>query len=143
MELISDPFNGPFEGEDYCIDDSGVIQISDNNVKTAALIMRKANQSGLFKENLVKIGHTGDNILLGFDTLIDAESVFKVNIGYKRDTVAEIKQDQSGKFCIYLDKKRSAKLFDKLANAKTFIKRLDKDLQSVGNTVATYEESDD
>ena len=143
LEIISDPFLGPFEGEDFCVDEQGFIQVYDSNPKMAALIMRKANTSGLFPVNLVKVAQKGDSIILGFDTLIATSPVFKSQIGYQKGVLAEVKVDANGKFCVYLDNKRSARLYAKLASAKTFIKRLDKDLQSVGETVATYEESDD
>ena len=141
LDIISDPITGPFEGEDFCIDEQGYIQVEEN--KTAALITRKVNASGLFPVNLVKIAHKGDTIILGFDTASSTAPVFTNQIGYQRTVLAEVKVGADGKFCIYLDKKRSARTFAKLASAKTFIKRLDKDLQSVGKTVASYEESDD
>jgi len=143
LDIISDPFTGPFEGEDFCIDEQGYIQVYDNNPKIAAMIMRKANTSGLFPVNLVKVAHKGDSIILGFDNLSTTEPVFANQIGYQKSVLAEVKVGDDGKFCIYLDKRRSSRTFAKLAGAKTFIKRLDKDLQSVGETVATYEESDD
>lgn len=143
FEIISDPILGPFEGEDFCIDEQGYIQIYDANPKVAAMIMRKANSSGLFAQNLVKIAHKGDSIILGFDNLSVAEPVFANQIGYQKSVLAEVKVSSDGKFCIYLDKKRSSRIFNKLVSAKSFIKKLDKDLQSTGETIATYEESDD
>jgi hypothetical protein len=143
IDLITDPISGPFEGEDFCVDEQGYIQVYNNDPKIAAMIMRKANISGVFPVNLVKIAHKGDSIVLGFDTVAGTEPVFSNQIGYQKDVLAEVKVAADGKFCIYLDKKRSAKVFAKLASAKTFIKRLDRDLQSVGETVASYEESDD
>ena len=44
-DMIADPFDGPFEGEDFWVDSDGVIQVSDNNVRLAGIIMRKVNQS--------------------------------------------------------------------------------------------------
>lgn len=143
LNIISDPFDGPFEGEDFCVDEQGYIQVYDHNPKVAAMIMRKANTSGLFPVNLVKIAQKGDSIILGFDTVSGSDPVFVNQIGYQKGVLAEVKVSDDGKFCVYLDKRRSARTFAKLASAKTFIKRLDKDLQSVGETVATYEESDD
>lgn len=143
LAIISDPITGPFEGEDFCVDEQGYIQVYDSNPKVAAMIMRKANTSGLFPVNLVKVAHKGDAIILGFDNLSTAEPVFTNQIGYQKSVLAEVKVSEDGKFCIYLDKRRSARTFTKLASAKTFVKRLDKDLQTVGETVATYEESDD
>lgn len=143
LDIISDPITGPFEGEDFCVDEQGYIQVYDSDPKTAALIMRKANTSGLFPVNLVKVAHKGDAIILGFDTVSGTEPVFVNQIGYQKGVLAEVRIGDDGKFCVYLDKRRSARTFAKLASAKTFIKRLDKDLQSVGETVATYEESDD
>ena len=85
LDIISDPITGPFEGEDYWIDDSGVIQVAENNVRLAAIIMRKANLSGKFDKKLVKIGAQGDSILLGFDSLTDTAPVYSAKIGYKGD----------------------------------------------------------
>lgn len=141
LAVISDPYDNREEGVDFWIDEQGYIQTQD--VRTAALLMRKANTSGEFDQNLVKVGQKGDSIILGFDTVADTDPLYSDQIGYQKTVLAEVKAGEDGKFCIYLDKKRSARNFAKLASAKTFIKRLDKDLQTVGNTVATYEESDD
>ena len=129
-EIIGDPIEGPFEGEDYWIDDDGTIQIAENNAILAGTILRKTNNSGRFTTKLVKIGQRGDSILLGFDTLLDAAPVYKTNIGYMRDTLAEIKKDDAGKFCLYLNKKRATRMFSKLTAAKSFLKKLDKELQN-------------
>lgn len=128
-EIITDPFDGPFEGEDYWIDDDGTIQVAENNVVLAATIMRKANNSGKFTNKLVKIGQRGDSILLGFDTLFSAEPVYTCKIGYLNDTLAEVKKTQDNKFCLYLNKKRGTRIFKKLSSAKLFLKKLDKELQ--------------
>lgn len=141
LTVISDPYDGREEGIDFWIDEQGYIQTQD--VRTAALLMRKANTSGQFDQNLVKVGQKGDSLILGFDTVLGTKPVFANQIGYQKGVLAEVKVGDDGKFCIYLDKKRSARTFAKLASAKTFIKRLDQDLQTVGETVATYEESDD
>lgn len=143
VELISDPFEGPYEGEDFTVDSNGIIQVSDNNVRVAALLMRKANSSGQFTQNLVKVGHRGDSILLGFDTLADQEPVFTAQIGFKKDTIAEVKTEKTGKFCVYFNKKRSIKQFNTLTQAKSFIKKTDKAIQSVGNMVNTADDYDD
>lgn len=143
LDIVSDPIDGPFEGEDFCVDEQGYIQVYDNDPKVAALIMRKANNSGLFPVNLVKVAHKGDTIILGFDNVSSTAPVFANQIGYQKGVLAEVKVGEDGKFCIYLDKRRSARVFAKLASAKTFIKRLDRDLQSTGETIATYEESED
>ena len=129
-EIIGDPINGPYEGEDYWIDEDGTIQVADNNIVLAATILRKTNNSAMFDVKLVKLGQQGDSIILGFDTLGDAEPVYSVNIGHKRDTIAEVKKDLAGKFCLYLNKKRATRLFNKLSSAKTFLKKLDKDLRN-------------
>ena len=140
VEVISDPYNGREEGVDFWVDENGYIQVP--SIRTAALLMREANTSGQFSQNLVKIGQKGDSILLAFDTLLDVAPVFTAKIGLNKDIVAEVKRDDNDKFCVYLDHKRSARMFNKLASAKRFIKSLDKDLQSVG-TVSTYDDVDD
>jgi hypothetical protein len=131
-DIIADPFNGPFEGEDYWIDDTGVIQVAENNVRLAAIIMRKANLSGKFDKKLVKIGAQGDSILLGFDSLTDALPIYSAKIGFKGDMFAEVKKDESGKFCLYINGKRGNKMFAKLSAVKSAIKKLDKEMQSAG-----------
>ena len=129
-EIINDPILGPYEGEDYWIDLDGTIQIAENNAILAGTILRKANNSGQFDTKLVKIGHRGDSIILGFDTLLDADPVYVANIGYMRDTHAEVKKDLAGKFCLYINKKRATRMFTKLSAAKSFLKKLDKELQN-------------
>ena len=119
--IIADPFNGPFEGEDYWIDDNGVIQVAENNVRLAAIIMRKTNLSGEFDKKLVKIGAQGDSILLGFDSLTDALPVYSAKIGFKGDMFAEVKKDESGKFCLYINGKRGNKMYAKLSAVKSVL----------------------
>jgi hypothetical protein len=138
-EIISDPILGPFEGEDYWIDADGTIQIAGNNAMLAGTVLRKTNNSGQFDAKLVKIGQRGDSIILGFDTLIGTESVYTANIGYMRDTLVEVKKDEAGKFCLYVNKKRATRMFAKLAAAKSFLKKLDHELK----TQATEPESID
>ena len=130
-DIISDPFNGPFEGEDFWVDGNGTIQVAENNVKLAATIMRKANLSGKFPQRLVKIGAHGDSILLGFDTLSDADPVYTAKIGFKGDMLAEVRADTSGKFCFYINGKRGARMFSKLSAVKSALKKLDREMQSV------------
>ena len=144
LDLISDPILGPFEGEDFCIDSDGIIQVSDNNVRMAALIMRKANTSGKFTEHLVKVGHRGDTILLGFDSLFSTDNVYTNQIGFKNDTLAEVKKDpDQDHYYVYLNGKRSIKQFKSLGKAKGFIKKLDRDLQTVGNLIIADDDIDD
>lgn len=140
LDVITDPYNGREEGVDFWVDEEGLIQVQD--VRTAALIMRKANNSGCFTENLVKVGQKGDSILLGFDTLLTVPPVHTSKIGPHKEILAEIKTDGK-KFSVYLNGKRSARMFGKLASAKTFIKRLDKELQLTGSTVTQYDEIED
>lgn len=138
VDYVSDPYNGPEEGIDFWVDEHGFIQVQDP--RTAALIMRKANFSQLFDDKLVKVGQRGDSIILGFDTLLSAEPVYTARIGYKGDTLVEVKQDQQGMFCLYVNKKRATRMFKKLTSTKTFIKRLDKELQDAPVEPETYDE---
>ena len=140
LDVISDPYNGREEGVDFWVDEEGYIQVQD--IRTAALLMREANTSGLFDQSLVKVGQKGDSILLGFDILSDIPPVYTAKIGYLKAVTAEVKTDGKN-FSVYLDGKRLTRAFNKLASTKTYIKRLDKELQTVGYTVANYEESDD
>jgi hypothetical protein len=131
INLVSDPFVGPFEGEDFFVDDHGMIQVTENNVKTAALIMRKVNTSGIFPKKLVKIGRSGDSILLGFDTLSDAESVYSDNVGPNNETNIQVKKDTDGKFVIYVNQRRSARPLKSMTAVKKFIRTLDQELRQV------------
>ena len=140
LEVISDPYNGREEGVDFWVDEDSYIQVP--SIRTAALLMREANTSGVFTQNLVKVGQKGDAILLGFDTLLDADAVYKTKIGLKQDILAEVKRDENDKFCVYLNKKRSARMFNKLTSAKRFVKSLDKDLQDAAK-VSSYDDFDD
>jgi hypothetical protein len=56
--------------------------------------------------------------------------VYVTDIGYMRDTHAEVKKDTAGKFCLYINKKRATRMFSKLTAAKTYLKKLDKELQN-------------
>jgi len=127
VDLINDPYNGPEEGVDFWVDEQGFIQVNDT--RTAGLILRKTNTSGMFANQLVKIGQSGDSVLLGFDELLNIEPVYAARIGYKHDTQVEVKSDTVDKFFIYVNKKRLARTFKKLAQAKRYIKQLDKELQ--------------
>lgn len=140
VDIIADPILGPYEGEDFWVDDDGTIQIAENNIVLAATIMRKANNSGEFTSRLVKVGHRGDSILLGFDTLVDAEPLYKATIGYQKSISAEVKKDSNGKFCLYLNKKRCSRLFSKMASVKTYLKNLDKELQSQPSETADIDD---
>lgn len=128
--LIADPIEGPFEGEDYWIEEDGTIQVNNNDARLAANILRTVNNSGLLETKLVKLGQRGDSILLGFDTLNDAEANYTTNIGYNNETLAEVKKDNAGKFCVYLDKKRATRMFSKMAGAKAYLKTLDADMRN-------------
>lgn len=139
-QIIADPFEGPYEGEDYWIDDSGVIQVPENNVRLAAIIMRKTNLSGEFDKKLVKIGVMGDSILLGFDTLAEVAPVHTAKIGFKGDILAEVKQDENGKFILYINGKRSPKMFSKLSAVKSTLRKLDKEMKSAGEEPADLDD---
>lgn len=132
VDLVNDPINGPFEGEDFSVDDDGNIQVSDNNVHLAATIMRKANNSGLFETRVVKLGQKGDSILIGFDTLGEATAVYTVKIGWQGSVLAEVKKDMNGKCCVYFNNKRVTRMFNKLTTAKNFIKEQNKELLALG-----------
>ena len=140
-DLINDPYEGPEEGVDFWVDERGYIQV--DNTYTAGIILRRANTSGQFNQTLVRLGQRGDSMLLGFDTLVDADAIYSTKIGLNCDILAEIKEDLGGKFCVYLDHKRSARMFNKLAGAKKFVKSLDKDLKTVSEPVSTYDDLDD
>jgi hypothetical protein len=93
--------------------------------------MRKVNTSGIFAKKLVKIGRSGDSILLGFDTLSDAESIYSDDIGPDNATRIQVKKDTAGKFVIYVDDRRSARPLKSMTAVKKFIRTLDQELRQV------------
>lgn len=143
LDLIQDPFNGPYEGEDFHIEDDGTIHVVENNIRMAAMIMRRINTSDLFSSPLVKVGLRGGAIILDFDSVFHTEPVFVNRIGPGRATLAEVKESAEGKFFVYLDKKRCVKEFKRLSQAKTYITRTDKTLQRELAAVNTDDWSDD
>lgn len=130
IELVDNPITGPFYGEDFCIDHQGYIQVNDP--KTAGLIIRTVNQSGVFSNKIVKIGTSGDAILLGFDTLQDAEPIFETTVGPEK-TLVQVKKTTEDKLCVYLGGRRSAKLYNTLSTIKKYIKKLDQELHQVND----------
>jgi hypothetical protein len=129
LDVISDPYNGPEEGVDFWIDECGYVQVPYDTPLVAGKILKLANSSGLFDKKLVKLGVKGDSILLGFDELIDVPAVFTAKIGFKDDNLAEIKQDTK-KFYVYFNGKRSNRTFTTLGKARAFVRKLDKELKA-------------
>jgi hypothetical protein len=56
--------------------------------------------------------------------------VYTTNIGFKHDTLAEVKKDNADKFCLYINNKRVTRMFAKLSAAKAYLKKLDQELQN-------------
>lgn len=137
--LIEDPFDGPFEGEDFIITPQGDVEVTNADARLAAIIMRKVNTSGAFAQRLVKTGQRGDVIILGFDTLIDAAPVYTTKIGVDRKIIAEVKKTPEGKYCVYLNKERQARTFNKQVSAKTYLKTLNAQLLSVREQMTVEE----
>lgn len=131
VELISDPYDGPFEGEDFIIDEQGFIEISGNKTKLAALIMRKINLSKMHELPLVVIATRGDCIILGFDQLNHAHIVFSDKVGPNKDVLVNVKSSDDTIFYVYLNERRSSRVFKNLSAAKKFIRAFDKELQQV------------
>lgn len=144
IRVIQDPFNGPFDGEDFWVEDDGIIQVPDNNVKMSSNIVRKVNQSNKFKQKLVNLGKKGDCIQLGFDELADQTPIFETNIGYKNSSKIAVRHDANEQCYVYVDGKRSNKVFKRLTQAKAYINRLDKVLkQSSDSLTKGYDDVSD
>lgn len=140
-KLISNPYEAPYEGEDYFIDDATeTIEVIDT--KVSGTICHRINNSGKFDRRLVKLNYSGDMITLGFDTLEDVDAIYETRIGYRDDTLAEIKESAEGEFCIYLNSKRSPKKFKSIKSAKMYLNKLSKVLKDQ-NTVNEYEYSEE
>jgi len=138
IKIVEDPFNGPFEGEDFNITDDGFIEVPEYNHRLAGMICRKVNTSNKFDQKLVKFGQKGDAIILGFDDLENVKPEYTVRIGYKNDVLAEIKIDNKGLYRIYISGRRQNKLFNKLSVAKAHLTRLDKGLKQSAE-VSSYD----
>lgn len=142
IDLISDPIAGPYEGEDFFIYTDTNLEIGTHDVKTAAMIMRKVNSSGYFPSNLVKTQQSGGCIVLGFDETANTPAVFTEKIGFQKSTLAEIKKDSAGKFCIYINNKRIVRMYSSLYKAKIYVRKLNKELLSLADT-ESFEEYED
>jgi len=142
IAFISSTVDGPVEGSDYYIDDDGLINVDIENVGVAGSIIRQVNQSKLYSEKMVRITVSGDTIILGFDTIRAMPSVYTLTIGKNKDTLAEVKEDGTGKFCFYLNDRRNTRTFRKLATAKRFIKDMDKELKKPPIDIEETQEDD-
>ena len=136
VNLLDSPYEGPYEGEDFIVNDDGYIQVFDNNIRLCGLIVHKVNKSSISDKTMVKLYTAGDAITLGFDETRAVESIFSKNIGFHGDVQAEIKVDTEGKFIVYINNKRKVKMYTTLAQAKVAINKLDKEL------LRTVEESE-
>ena len=45
VNLLDSPYEGPYEGEDFIVNDDGYIQVFDNNIRLCGLIVHKVNKS--------------------------------------------------------------------------------------------------
>lgn len=130
-KIISpDPFNYPYEGEDYTIEENGTISVADNNVKLAGMICFKVNNSGKFDYKLTRFGTLGGVIILGFDELADKEPVFADQLGKKKNIPVEIRE-LDDVYYIYINGQRNTKPFLKLSTAKAYGTRMAKHLDSL------------
>jgi len=140
--MIEDPFEGPFEGEDFLIDEEGIIHVTNNNQKLAGIISRKVNQSNKFDMKMVRLGTSGDTIVLGFDPLTDAIPVHTDRIGFKKDVLVDVRQSSPTEFYLYVGKRRKNKVYSTLNRAKTAIKLLDKSLQKMAEQPSYDDDAD-
>ena len=108
--------------------EDGHVYVHDNNIRAAGMITHKLNNSKLFDTQLVKLGKRGDAIILGFDTMADAESVYADEIGPDCSTDVEIKRDANNRCLLYVDGHRYTRTFPSLAAAKRYIDQLDQQL---------------
>ena len=109
--------------------DDNVVLVHDNNVRAAGMITNKLNNSKLFDTQLVKLGKRGDTIMLGFDTMADAESIHADAIG-PEFTAVEVKRDSDNRCLLYVDGHRYTRTFPSLAATKRFIDNLEQQLNS-------------
>ena len=140
--LISDPFDGPFEGADYYVEND-ILHVVENNVRLAGVIAHTVNHSGLFEKKLVRLGVCGDTIMLGFDSLGNAGSVFTTKIGKTKDILVEVKATEDNRFCFYLNKHRSGKQFKTLISTKRYLTKLDKELKREDSRDIDHREEDE
>ena len=124
VKVISpDPFTGPFESEDYIIEENGTISVLDNSVTMAGKICYKVNRSNKFDYKLVRFGSSGDVIVLGFDKVGNKEPVFESKLGRRKNISVEIREHDNI-FYIYIDGQRRSKTFEKLSTAKGYCTRV-------------------
>lgn len=131
-----------YEDAFHVMDD--MVYVPDNNIRAAGMITNKLNNSKLFDRQLVKLGKRGDSIILGFDTMADAESVHADVIGPDYTTAIEVKRDTDNRCLLYVDGHRYTRTFPSLAATKRYIEQLDQQLshqpEAEADEVYEYEE---
>jgi len=142
-EIIEDPIDGPYDGEDFWIEADGIIYVSENNIGVASKIIRKVNSSQQFSEKLVRLGKSGDAISIGFDNLADDSPVLTQMIGIDKSICADVRMDNARKFYVYLDGRRLIKAFSKLSQVKQYITRLDKQSKITEKDMSSDDIEDD
>lgn len=133
------PIDGPFEGEDYHVDEEGYIVVDDP--LTAGRICRIVNKK-IIDKKLIKLGTKGGAVILGFDELRDVNPVYSDSVGDDRDIKVNVKQGLNGIHFVYVDGRRMPKSYKTLGLAKAYVKKLDRDLKALSN-VAGFDDSDD
>jgi len=124
---LTDPFDGPYEGEDFWCEDE-FIYVGNKNFILSAKIMREINNRPEFDKRLVKFRTAGDVVVLGFDSLADAASIFTVKIGPHKEKTIELKETEDSRIAIYINKERSSVTFKTLKASKKYIKKLNRTL---------------
>lgn len=124
--FLSDTFAFTDYEDAFHVDDDQVL-VHDNNIRAAGMITNKLNNSKLFDTQLVKLGKRGDTIILGFDSMADAESIHADVIG-PEFTAVEVKRDSDKRCLLYVDHHRYARTFASLAAARRYIDQLEQQL---------------
>jgi len=137
--VICDPFDGPFEGEDYYIGDEAV-HVDASQAKIVGIILRKVNTSGLFAKKLVQIGRHGDFVALGFDEVGNKEPIYSTRIGPNKEILAEVRSNDSDILYLYLNNYRKLRKFSKLSSAKRYITKLDNALSNIDSEEPEFDE---
>lgn len=141
--FLNDTFAFTDYEDTFRIEDQHVL-VHDNNIRAAGMIAHKLNNSKLFDKQLVKLGKRGDCIIMGFDTMADAESVYANTIGPDGTTEVEVKRDTNNQCLLYVDGHRYTRTFPSLAAVKRYIDQLDKQLshqpEVEADEVIDYEE---
>ena len=112
----------------FSVNKDNTIEVFDNDVRAAALILKCVNSSKQFDRQMIKLGKYGDTVVLGFDELADEACVYSEQIGVNNKVLVELRKNKCGVY-MYTDGRRNSAKFASIAAAKRHIRAVNQHMQ--------------